>query len=417
MEGVEVVLAWLFLFALRGVSVAAALQPSGGLALAGARIYTAPAEQPVMDGVVVVEGGKIVAVGPRRATTIPPGVRVLDVAGHTVTAGFWNSHVHFTEMKWAGAATVPASELTEQLQEMLTRFGFVHVFDTGSPLENTGAIRRRIDAGEVLGPSIHTTGMILFPQGGTPPVDLIRALGFMPVERSEIATAGEALAALARTLDGGADGIKLYAMTWFGRPVAMPAEVLEAATREARRRGKLVFAHPTNTTGLSRAVAAGVDVIVHTTPESGPWSVDLIADMKAKRVALIPTLKLWRWETRRGRRSLAQPWIEAGVAQLRAYSAAGGTILFGTDVGYMDDYDPAVEYEMMSRAGLGFAQILASLTTAPAERFGVASQTGRIAPGLDADLVVLERDPSADVRGFAAVRYAFRKGVIVYGPR
>jgi hypothetical protein len=57
---------------------------------------------------------------------------VLDCSGLTITAGFWNSHVHFFERKWANAATIPAPELTRQLQEMLTRYGFTSVFDLGS---------------------------------------------------------------------------------------------------------------------------------------------------------------------------------------------------------------------------------------------------------------------------------------------
>jgi imidazolonepropionase-like amidohydrolase len=63
---------------------------------------------------------------------------------------------------------------------------------------------------------------------------------------------------------------------------------------------------------------------------------------------------------------------------------------------------------------MDFRQILASLTTAPAERFGASKELGRIGKGLTADLVVLSRDPSKDVRAFAAVRYTIRGGVIIY---
>jgi imidazolonepropionase-like amidohydrolase len=135
--------------------------------------------------------------------------------------------------------------------------------------------------------------------------------------------------------------------------------------------------------------------------------------MTRKRVALIPTLKLWRYETRHLRRSLVQGLIDRGVAQLRSYAAAGGTILFGTDVGYMSDYDPTEEYEMMASAGLNFAAILASLTIAPAARFGLGDRTGRLAPGMDADLVVLRGDPASDIRALSAVRYTLRRGAVI----
>ena len=89
-------------------------------------------------------------------------------------------------------------------------------------------------------------------------------------------------------------------------------------------------------------------------------------------------------------------------------------MLFGTDAGYMTDYDPREEYALMAEAGMSFRQVLAALTTAPAERFGASRLAGRIVPGLAADLTVLESDPSGDVRAFAAVRYTIRNGRIIY---
>jgi len=80
----------------------------------------------------------------------------------------------------------------------------------------------------------------------------------------------------------------------------------------------------------------------------------------------------------------------------------------------MHAYDPADEYASMAQAGLTHLQILASLTTAPAARWKEESQRGRVAPGFQADLVVLEADPADDVRNFAKVRCAFRGGRQIY---
>lgn len=80
----------------------------------------------------------------------------------------------------------------------------------------------------------------------------------------------------------------------------------------------------------------------------------------------------------------------------------------------MDDYDTTEEYELMAQAGMDARQILASLTTAPAERLGDSKRVGRIAPGFAVDLVVLDKDPSEDVRAFAAVRYTIRNGRMIY---
>jgi imidazolonepropionase-like amidohydrolase len=104
---------------------------------------------------------------------------------------------------------------------------------------------------------------------------------------------------------------------------------------------------------------------------------------------------------------------DTAADQLRAWAALGGTVLFGTDVGAVD-YDPTEEYTLMARAGLSFRQVLASLTVAPAERFGESRERGRIAAGLQADLVVLKDDPSNDIRALASVQYTIRAGRIIY---
>ena len=89
-------------------------------------------------------------------------------------------------------------------------------------------------------------------------------------------------------------------------------------------------------------------------------------------------------------------------------------LLFGTDAGYRAEVDPTAEHQLLAKAGLPFAARLAMLTTAPATRFGVAARTGRLAPGLDADLVVLDGDPRTDPTAFARVRTTVRRGVVLY---
>ena len=144
--------------ALCGGGVAAQdIRPSQ-LALVGATIYTDPAATPIRDGVVFIQNGKIAAVGTRSAVRVPRGVPVLDCRGMTITAGFWNSHIHFFERKWANAATIPAAGLRAQLQAMLTQYGFTSVWDTWSMWDNTRRIRERIESGEIPGPRIRSTG-------------------------------------------------------------------------------------------------------------------------------------------------------------------------------------------------------------------------------------------------------------------
>jgi imidazolonepropionase-like amidohydrolase len=382
------------------------------LALVGGRIYGSPDAAALDDGIVLIRNGLITAIGRRGAIPIPAGAEVLECSGAVIVAGFWNSHVHFTESHWSGADTLPAPFLTRHLREMLTQYGFVRVLDTGSWLANTLALRRRIDSGEVTGPAILTTGPGFVPQRGSP-------FYILPARLPKLQSPADAKAQVASRLQEGADAIKLFTGSAASPTlvVPMPLAVVRAATIEAHRHGRLVLAHPTNNDGLKAALEGGVDVLAHTTPDGGPWEPRLPEQMKRARLALIPTLKLWTFELARKGADPAssQRFLSVAIAQLRAYSERGGEILFGTDVGYMTEYDPTDEYLYMQRAGMSFHQILAALTTAPAKRFGVSEQTtGRLERGMDADVVVLEGDPAQDIRALARVRYALRRGRQVY---
>src|SRR5579872_6485403 len=185
--------------------------PAQSLALHGGTIYISPGDEPIRDGVVLIHDGKIAAVGTRATVPVPAGTPSLDCSGATVTAGFWNSHVHFFERKWANAGAIPAAELGRQLQEFLTRYGFTSAFDLSSVWENTRRIRDRIAAGEVAGPRIRATGMgLLPPNPGLPPDAVMNFMGVIPTPRVEVADAPQAAAEARRLLDEGVDAIKLF---------------------------------------------------------------------------------------------------------------------------------------------------------------------------------------------------------------
>jgi imidazolonepropionase-like amidohydrolase len=132
-------------------------------------------------------------------------------------------------------------------------------------------------------------------------------------------------------------------------------------------------------------------------------------------MALIPTLTLFEVELNRSKApdEELKRFMDTAVQQVDAYTKAGGQILFGTDVGYIDVFDTTEEYRLLGRA-LDWRQILTALTVAPAQRFGYAAHKGRLAPGMDADLVVLASDPAKDVTAFARVRMTMRHGRMLY---
>ena len=383
----------------------------GDLALVGATIYVSPGEEPIRKGVVLIRSGKIVAAGSSSVVQVPQTAQLIDCAGLTITAGFWNSHVHFTERKWANVPEIPASELSRQLQDMLTRYGFTSVFDLSSLWKNTRSLRDRIESGEVPGPRIRSTGEGLVPKGALPSETVVSMMGWMNVPVPEITDAAEAAAASKKLLEQGVDGIKLFRSS--PRSASLPDSALEAAVSEAHRSGKPVFLHPDSAADILAAVRSGVDVIAHTTPHSGQWDETVLMAMKERRVALIPTLTIWKYYMRHDRVSAQEQIADTEIGQVRAWITAGGTVLFGNDLGAVD-YDPTEEYTLMADAGMSFYDILASLTTAPAERFGESKHLGRIASGFDADLVVLKEDPSKDIRALASVMYTLRGGKIIY---
>ena len=174
-----------------------------------------------------------------------------------------------------------------------------------------------------------------------------------------------------------------------------------------------------NVDGVRVAIDSGVDVLAHTLPQSPPWTAEFIQQLKVANLSLIPTLTLFDVEGRKQNIPDHQrtAWIAQMVGQLRAYSEAGGDILFGTDIGYTDHYDTTLEFTLMSQAGMNYRQILASLTTNPARKFGDSNSTGRIAKGMKADLVILSADPAQDITAFSKVRFTIRNGRVLYQER
>jgi imidazolonepropionase-like amidohydrolase len=382
------------------------------MALAGGTIYTNPVDEPVRDGVVLIDGAKIAAVGSKASVEIPADAQTIDCSGLTIAAGFWNSHVHFFERKWADAGAIPAAELGRQLQDMSTRYGFTSVFDLSSEWENTRRIRDRIESGEVEGPRIRSTGQGLLPaNAGLPPDAVLGIMGLMKTPLPEVANGAQASAAAKKLLDAGVDGIKLFISS--PSKATIPDSAIQAAASEAHARGKPVFAHPNNSVDVLAAVRGGVDVVGHTTPRSGAWDQEILTAMRDRNVAVTPTLTLWKWYLRHDRVSTQDQIVNTAVGQLRAWLAVGGTVLFGTDLGAVE-YDPSDEYALMASAGMNFRQILASLTTAPAERFGESGRLGRVAVGLQADVVILKDDPAKNIQALSEVGHTIRDGKVIY---
>ena len=386
------------------------------LAIIGAKIYTAPDAPALTNTTIILRNGKIAALGPAASTRPDANAKIIDGANLVVTAGFWNSHVHLISPTMSKSPAENAAALEAELTAMLTSRGFTTVFDIASLPGQAIALRKRIEAGEIRGPNILTVDAPFYPNNGVP----IYARDLMKGQPSfEIGTPAQAAARAQAQIAAGADGVKIFAGSIVGPPTGvlpMPLADAKAVVEAAHRAGKPAFAHPSNTAGLEIAIESGADILAHTTPDNGQtWPPELVARIKAHNMALIPTMTLWLTALKQDNvpDDVIARFVAVAQQQLKAYSDAGGQILFGTDVGFTDAFDTTDEYRQMSAAGLTWTQILTSLTTAPAERFQHPTK-GRLAKGLDADITVLAADPATDATAFANVAYTIRAGEVIY---
>jgi imidazolonepropionase-like amidohydrolase len=380
----------------------------GTLAIEHARIYISPTDPPIDDGSILIRNGLIAAVG--RQIEIPPGTTEVPCDHCIVTAGFWNAHVHFTEPKWAGAEWKSAATLNPQLADMFLSRGFTTVIDVGSNPADTLSIRRRVESTELNGPFIYTSGPPLYPPHGIPYYldDLpwwIRLLMHMPK------TPVEAQEDVRSNLNAGADLTKLFTGSWVarGRVLPMPLNIAKAAVETSHLNGKLVFAHPSNLAGTRVAIDSGVDVLAHAPDDTAGIGKVLFATMVEKNMAMTPTLKMFAWTV-----TADKSYLEPIYAEVREFHELGGTLMFGTDVGYMTDYSTDGEFDALARCGLTTSDVLAMLTTNPAAKIGVSAQKGTVTAGKLADLTVLDADPAANLTNFARVKAVVRSGRVIW---
>jgi imidazolonepropionase-like amidohydrolase len=310
------------------------------------------------------------------------------------------------EPKWNDAAHQPADTLSHLIAEMVTHSGFTTVVDTGSDGNNTVALRRRIENGEIAGPRIFTAGLPLFPAHALPyyldglPPDFIAKL-------KQPSTPSEATSDVASNRAAGYDLVKLFTGSIVApdRIVPMNGDIARAAVTEAHQHGQLAFSHSSNFEGTKVAMDAGVDVLAHTPEVVDGFDDPMLRRMIAQHITIIPTLKLFSHDNQ--------------IASIRAldykFHQLGGRLVYGTDTGFLPDYDQGEEFRQLSQAGFNFREILAMLTTAPTELFHLSAHEGKVTPGMRGDLTILSEDPaSGRPEAFTAIRYTIRNGKVIW---
>jgi imidazolonepropionase-like amidohydrolase len=189
----------------------------------------------------------------------------------------------------------------------------------------------------------------------------------------------------------------------------MPLEIARAAVTESHLNGKIAFAHPSNLAGTKVAIDSGVDALAHAADDTRGVDAQLLQSAINKNMAMVPTLKMFTTTVTKD-----PHYMDPICAEVGQFHQLGGTLIFGTDVGYMTDYSTETEFVELGKSGLDFKTVLGMLTTNPASRMGVSESKGTITVGKLADITILDADPATDLTNFSRVRAVVRSGKLIW---
>jgi imidazolonepropionase-like amidohydrolase len=369
-------------------------------------------DETVTEGAVVIGDCTVDWVGPVSALPAEhPSRPRSDYPGSTIMPGLIDSHVHLAFDGGPNPAARMRAETGEQQLMLMLRsarellgVGVTTARDLGSPAYLGVAVRDAIATGLARGPRLVVAACPITVTGGH--------CWFMGGE----ADSEDDLRRLVRTHHKhGADLIKVMSTGGFMTTGSAPwyaqftTEQLAVIVEEAARVDKPVAAHAHGTEGIRRAVDAGVTTIEHcsfvTETNERRFSEPLAARIAERGMFVCPTI------------SGSAPYIAelAGIevgAHVKAMHDMGVRIIAGTDAGI--DNNPHHQYvgglEYLVTLGFQPAQVLAMATTEAAAALGLGATTGRLAPGYDADLIVVRGDPQADITALRDLRRVIARG-------
>jgi imidazolonepropionase-like amidohydrolase len=392
-----------------------------------AQVFDGINPQPHPGWSVLVEGDRIAAAGPNLSA--PAGARVIDLPGATLMPGLIEGHSHlflhpYNEALWDDQVlheplALRTARAVVQAQKTLEA-GFTTERDLGT--EGAGfadvGLKQAIDQGIVPGPRLLVSTKAIVARGAYGPKGFEPGLA-IPQGAQEVAGLDEVVRAVRDQVAGGADIVKFYADYHWGkgeptRPTLSQAE-LNAGVAAAHDAGRLVAVHAATPEGMRRAILAGADTIEH---GYGGTSAVFKA-MHDRGVALCPTLAASEAYARYFEQwNGDEPAPESVQENRRSFQLAmkaGVPICMGGDVGVYTHGQNWLEMDAMRRAGMPAPQVLIAATSGNARIFRL-SDRGAIGPGLLADLVAVDRDPTQDVSAVRNVRLVVKGGQVVRGP-
>jgi len=385
-----------------------------GLALLGGTVIDGKGGR-INDAAVVLEDGRVTAVGPRGSTAVPASATVIDTSGKTVMPGLIDAHVHLATYSLSerqdfavwGLVTSPDLKLLHGVHNARRTIeaGITTVRNMGGP--DGVALRDAIAMGIIPGPRVVTSGSIGMTAGHG---DMFTPR-FMP--RRPGATADgpdECRKAVRERVRMGADFIKVTttggvmssgdAPEWRNFTLGE----IEVICDEAHALGRRVASHAQVPNGIKNAILGGVDSIEH----GNVLDDECIELMLERNVFLVPTLAVVYQIIKHGEEAgahregleKARRMMDLHRASMKKAFAAGVKIAMGTDAAFnfCRNGDNALELELLTEIGMTPAEAIQAGTGKAAECIGLGGEAGTLTPGKRADVLVVDGDPEADIR-------------------
>lgn len=389
-------------------------------------VFDGAGDAPQPGWAVLVSGQRIAAVGPARTLQVPANARRIALPGTTLLPGLSDLHSHvllhpYDETPWNDqvlreSLALRTARAVNHLKATLDA-GFTMLRDLGT--EGAGyadvGLKEAVEQGIIPGPRLFVTTKAIVATGSYGPKGFGAEIGIP--QGAEEADGVEGVTRVVRDQIGhGADWIKIYADYRWGprgeaRPTFTSAE-WQAIVQTASSSGRPVVAHASTAEGMMRATLAGVEVIEH----GDAATAEVFEAMKQRNVAFCPTLAATESSTRyRGWKKGVDP-EPAGITQkkrmFRLALASGVTICNGSDVGVFAHGTNALELELMVEYGMTPVQALKAATSVNARIMHRENELGRVAPGLLADLVAVQGDPTRNIGQLRQVTFVMKGGQV-----
>jgi imidazolonepropionase-like amidohydrolase len=421
-------------------------EPRPTLALVGGQVIDGYEGPPIRDGVVLIAGDRILAVGPRAEVTVPPGVPVIDTEGMSVLPGLMDMHVHLmilghADYEYWDRTYMPRfrAEIMPIAAKQLLMSGVTAVRELGAPLDDVLDVKRRIEGGEIPGPRLFVSGPFIQKR---PYFDYEKTF------RWGVDSPEDARAKVQRLVEAGVDFIKLIDQD------QLTDEEVAAVVRTAHGGGKPVVAHAHREDEIRVGLKHGVDGFEHTGLATAPgYPDDILAALRKRNSTLYwcPTIEglfladytarvfperlddpAWRAgvpgdvadDIRRSLRNVTGldyftltfrrlPTLAGKFQQLRE---SGVTLLVGTDSGIPGNFHTDStwrELDTWVRLGMTPMQAIAGATRWPARFLKKEKELGTLAPGRFADVIAVRGDVLTHIDLLQRVDVVVKNGVRV----